>query len=308
MRRSRAKAALPVLVVGVLAGAFALAASAQESAGVVQLEGTLKKIKVSKTIAIGYREASVPFSYLNAAHQPIGYSIDLCLEIAEDVRAELGDETIQVKYVPVNTQNRIARVVDGTVDLECGQTTNTTERQKQVAFSPIIFVSGTKLLARRAAKLKSYRELKGRSVAVTPQSTNETAIASLNAKEGLDITPLVVQDNAQAFEAVDAGKADAWAGDDAMLFATLAEAKNPDEFSILDEFLSYDPYGIMYRRNDPEFAALVGKTFTRLAETRELARIYEQWFLRKLPSGRRLGIAMSPQLTSIFEAMGQPTE
>lgn len=308
MRRSRAKAALPVLVVGVLAGAFALFASAQESAGVVQLEGTLKKIKVSKTIAIGYREASVPFSYLNAAHQPIGYSIDLCLEIAEDVRAELGDETIQVKYVPVNTQNRIARVVDGTVDLECGQTTNTTERQKQVAFSPIIFVSGTKLLARRAAKLKSYRELKGRSVAVTPQSTNETAIASLNAKEGLDITPLVVQDNAQAFEAVDAGKADAWAGDDAMLFATLAEAKNPDEFSILDEFLSYDPYGIMYRRNDPEFAALVGKTFTRLAETRELARIYEQWFLRKLPSGRRLGIAMSPQLTSIFEAMGQPTE
>lgn len=308
MRRSRAKAALPVLVVGVLAGAFALAASAQESAGVVQLEGTLKKIKVSKTIAIGYREASVPFSYLNAAHQPIGYSIDLCLEIAEDVRAELGDETIQVKYVPVNTQNRIARVVDGTVDLECGQTTNTTERQKQVAFSPIIFVSGTKLLARRAAKLKSYRELKGRSVAVTPQSTNETAIASLNAKEGLDITPLVVQDNAQAFEAVDAGKADAWAGDDAMLFATLAEAKNPDEFSILDEFLSYDPYGIMYRRNDPEFAALVGNTFTRLAETRELARIYEQWFLRKLPSGRRLGIAMSPQLTSIFEAMGQPTE
>ena len=303
-----AKAALPALAAYLLAGGIAPAALAQESAGATQLTGTLKKIKTTKTITIGYRDASVPFSYLNAARQPVGYSIDICMEIAEDVRGELGDDTIQVKYVAINTQTRIPRVVDDTVDLECGQTTNNTERQKQVAFSPIIFVSGTKLLVKRSSKLKSYRDLKGRTAAVTPASTNEAAIKSLNAKQGLNITLLVVEDNAQAFEVVDTGKADAWAGDDAVLFATVAEAKNPREFSVLDEFLSYDPYGIMYRKNDPEFDALVKHTFARLAETRELARIYEQWFLRKLPSGRTLGISMSPQLVSIFESMGQPTE
>jgi glutamate/aspartate transport system substrate-binding protein len=303
-----AKAALPALAACLLAGGIAPAALAQDSAGVTQLTGALKKIKTTKTITIGYRDASVPFSYLNAARQPVGYSIDICMEIAEDVRGELGDDTIQVKYVAVNTQTRIPRVVDDTVDLECGQTTNNTERQKQVAFSPIIFVSGTKLLVKRSSKLKSYRDLKGRTAAVTPASTNEAAIKSLNAKQGLNIALLVVEDNAQAFEAVDTGKANAWAGDDAVLFATVAEAKNPREFSVLDAFLSYDPYGIMYRKNDPEFDALVKHTFARLAETRELARIYEQWFLRKLPSGRTLGISMSPQLVSIFESMGQPTE
>ena len=302
------KAAMLALAATLLAGAIAPAAWGQESEGVTLLAGTLKKIKTSGAITIGFREASVPFSYLNAAHQPIGYSIDLCMEIAEDVRGDLGDDTIQVKYVAVNTQNRIPRVVDGTVDLECGQTTNNAERQKEVAFSPIIFLSGTKLLVKRASNLKSYRDLKGRSVAVTAASTNEAAIKALNAKQGLNITIVVVQDNAQAFEAVETGKADAWAGDDAVLFATVVEAKNPRDFSVLDDFLSYDPYGIMYRKNDPELDALVNRTFKRLAETRELARIYEQWFLRKLPSGRTLGITMSRQLASIFESMGQPTE
>jgi glutamate/aspartate transport system substrate-binding protein len=302
-----AKAAWPTLAAILLFGGMA-GALAQDSDELTQLAGTLKKIKATKTITVGYREASVPFSYRNAARQPIGYSIDLCLEIAEDVRGELGDDTIQVKYVAVNTQNRIPSVVDGSVDLECGQTTNNSERQKLVAFSPIIFVSGTKLLIKRSSKLKSYRDLKGHSVGVTLASTNETAIKSLSAKEGLNITVVTFQDNAQAFEAVDSGKVDAWAGDDAVLFATVAEAKNPRDFSVLDDYLSYDPYGIMYRRNDPAFDALVNHTFDRLAETRELARIYEQWFLRKLPSGRTLGIAMSRQLRSIFESMGQPTE
>jgi glutamate/aspartate transport system substrate-binding protein len=303
-----AKAALPALAACLFVGAIATAASAQDSVGVEQLSGTLKKIKATKTVAIGYRDASVPFSYLSAARQPIGYSIDICLEIAEDIRGELGDDTIQMKYVAVNTQTRIPLVVDGTVDLECGTTTNNAERRKQVAFSPITFVSGTKLLVKRSSKLTSYRDLKGRTVAVTPASTNEAAIKSLNAKEGLNITTLVVPGNPQAFEAVDTGKADAWAGDDAVLFATVAESKNPRDFSVLDEYLSYDPYGIMYRKNDPAFDALVKHTFERLAETRELARIYEQWFLRKLPSGRALGISMSQQLESIFEALGQPTE
>jgi glutamate/aspartate transport system substrate-binding protein len=292
---------------------FALASvsapvDAQDAVGVTRLTGTLKKIKDTKTLTIGFRDASVPFSYVNAARRPIGYSIDLCLAIVEDVRSELGDDAIQVKYVSVNPQNRISLVADGAVDLECGTTTQNTERRKIVSFSPIIFVSGTKLLAKRSAKLKSYRELKGRTVAVTEASTNEAAIKTISAKENLGINLLAVRDNAQAFEAMDTGKADAWAGDDVILTAAATEAKRPQDYVVLGDFLSYDPYGIMYRKSDPAMDALVKHTFERLAEARELARIYEQWFIRKLPSGRTLGISMSPQLRQIFEALGQPTE
>lgn len=308
MRSRLFRTALATIATCFVAWGFGATALAQDAAGVGQLAGTLQRIKATHTIVIGYRSASLPFSYLNAAGQPIGYSIDICQEIVRDVRAELGVDSIQVKYLPVDTQTRIPSVVDGTIDLECGTTTNNTERQKQVSFSPIIFVSGTKLAVKRSSKFRSYRDLKGHTVAVTPASTNEAAIETLNSSEGLNIRILEVPGNTQALEAVATDKADAWAGDDAVLFAAIAESASRRSFMVLDEFLSYDPYGIMYRRNDPEFGALVKRTFDRLARTRELARIYEQWFQRKLPSGRALGIAMSPQLESIFESLGQPTE
>ena len=297
-----------IALIACAAYALAAPASAQDAVGVVRLTGTLAKVKSTKTITIGFRDTSVPFSYLNAARTPIGYSIELCMVIVEDVRGELGDDTIQVKYVSVNPQNRIGLVADGAVDLECGTTTNNAERQKQVAFSPIIFVSGTKLLAKRSGKFKSYRDFKGRTVVVTEASTNEAALKAISQKENLGINLMAVRDNAQAFEAVETGKADAWAGDDVVLTATAVESRRPQDYVVLGDFLSYDPYGIMFRKNDPEFNALVKRTFEKLAETRELARIYEQWFMRKLPSGRALGITMSPQLRQIFEAMGQPTE
>jgi len=202
-------------------------AGAQDAIGVGKLTGTLKKIKDTKSVTLGFREASIPFSYLNASRAPIGYSIDLCLAIVDDIRAELGDDTIRVKYVSVDPQSRIPMVADGAVDLECGTTTNNTERQKTVAFSPIIFVSGTKLLAKRSAKLKSYRDLRSRTVVVTEASTNEAAIKAINARERLDITVMLVRDNTQAFNAMDTGKADAWAGDDAVLAAAATEAKRP---------------------------------------------------------------------------------
>jgi glutamate/aspartate transport system substrate-binding protein len=297
-----------IALIACAACALAAPALAQDAIGVVRLTGTLKKVKDTKTITIGFRDASVPFSYLNAARTPIGYSIDLCLVIVEDIRGELGDNTIQVKYVSVNPQNRIGLVADGAVDLECGTTTNNAERQKQVAFSPIIFVSGTKLLAKRSGKFKSYRDFRGRTIVVTEASTNEAALRAINAKENLGINMIAVRDNAQAFEAVETGKADAWAGDDVVLTATAVESKRSQDYVVLGDFLSYDPYGIMYRKGDREVDALVRRTFEKLAETRELARIYEQWFIRKLSSGRALGITMSPQLRQIFEALGQPTE
>jgi ABC-type amino acid transport substrate-binding protein len=300
-----------VMTAFLLACALALgagAAHAQDAAGVERLSGTLAKIRTSGLVTIGYRDASVPFSYLGPGRAPIGYSIDICLAIVDAIRAELSNDAIQVKYFPVNSLTRIPLVVDGTVDLECGSTTNNLERQKQVAFSPIFFVSGTKVMVKRASKYRSYRDLRGRAVAVTEGTTNEAAIKAVNAKEGLAIKVVQFRDHDQSFAALAAGKVDAWAGDDALLYAQAAESATPRDFAVLPEYLSYDPYGIMFRRNDPAFAALVKRTFEELAESRELARLYEQWFLRKLPSGRTLGIQMSPQLESIFEAMGQPTE
>jgi len=300
-----------VMTAFLLACALALgtgATHAQDAAGVERLSGTLAKIRASGFVTIGYRDASVPFSYLGPGRTPIGYSIDICLAVVDAIRAELSNAAIQVKYFPVNSQTRIPLVVDGTIDLECGSTTNNLERQKQVAFSPIFFVSGTKVMVKRASKLRSYRDLRGRTVAVTEGTTNEAAIKAVNAKEGLAIKIVQFRDHDQSFAALAAGKVDAWAGDDALLYAQAAESATPRDFAVLAEYLSYDPYGIMFRRDDPAFAALVKRTFDELAESRELARLYDQWFLRKLPSGRTLGIHMSPQLESIFEAMGQPTE
>jgi ABC-type amino acid transport substrate-binding protein len=296
-----------------LASAGIELAIAQESAGVAQLTGTLAKIRKTGSVAIGYRDASVPFSYIDPSskmrvREPIGYSIDLCLALVEDIRGELGDDTIQIKYVPVNAQTRIPLVVDGSVDLECGQTTNNAERRKQVAFSPIIFVSGTKLLVKRGSKIGSYRDLGGKTVVATEGSTNAAAVRTIDAKLKLGAKLVTVVDNTDAFQAVVSGTADAWAGDDAVLYATAAESSSPRDFVVLEEFLSYDPYGIMYRKDDRELDALVKHSFEKLAETRELARIYEQWFLRKLPSGRTVGLPMSEQLQGIFESLGQPTE
>jgi glutamate/aspartate transport system substrate-binding protein len=299
---------LLALTACVTAGAWAPQAVGQDAVGVERLSGTLKKVKETGAITLGFRDASVPFSYLNNARRPIGYSIDLCLAIVDSIKAELGLDDIVVKYLPVNPQTRIPMVADGAVDLECGSTTNNTERQKQVSFSPIFFVSGTKLLVKRGSKFRSYRDLRGRPVAATEGTTNEEALKSLNAKEGLGIKVVAFRDHDQSFAALESGKADAWAGDDALLYAQAAEAKNPHDFAVLGDYLSYDPYGLMYRKNDPAFGALIKRTFEQLAESRELARIYEQWFLRKLPSGKTLGIGMSPQLQSIFESMGQPTE
>jgi len=163
-------------------------------------------------------------------------------------------------------------------------------------------------LVKRTSNAKSYRDLRGRTIAVTEGTTNEAAIKAINVREGLDLKPVLFRDHDQSFAALAAGKVDAWAGDDALLYAQAAESGNARDFKVLSDYLSYDPYGIMYRKGDPAFDALVKRTFETLAEDRELARIYEQWFIRKLPSGKSLGIGMSPQLLSIFESMGQPTE
>jgi len=289
------------LLAVVLAGALALPpALAQE------LTGTLKKIKDGGSVTLGYRESSVPFSYLNAAKRPIGYSIDLCLEIVEEAKDALGIDDLEVKYVPVTAENRIDMVASGKVDLECGSTTNNLERQKRVAFSPVIFVSGTKFMVRRPTKARSYLDLKGKTVAVTAGTTNQAAMKTLSEKQKLGMRFTVAKDHAQAFVLLDKGKVDAYATDDVLLYGLIAKSGRAKEFQVVGDFLSYDPYGIMYRKGDPDFADVVKDAFERLATSRELEQTYNKWFRLKLPDGERLNLPMSAQLRELFGILGLP--
>jgi ABC-type amino acid transport substrate-binding protein len=288
------------IALAALLAALALPAAADE------LTGTLKKIRETGAITIGYRESSIPLSYLNARNQPIGYSIDLCLEIVDDVSAELDGREIEVKYKKVTSEDRIAAVTSGAVDIECGSTTNNLQRQKQVAFSPIFFVSGTKLMVKRDSKIASYRDLKDKSVVVTTGTTNEAAVRTLSEKQKLNITIVTAKDHAESFETVRAGKAQAFATDDVLLYGLIATTKSDKDYMVVGEYLSYDPYGLMFRKDDPDFAEVVARTFRRLAEARQLAWIYDRWFQKRLPTGERLNLAMSPQLEEIFRVLGVP--
>jgi ABC-type amino acid transport substrate-binding protein len=271
-----------------------------------ELGGTLKKVHDTGTVLIGYRESSIPFSYVNARGEPIGYSIDLGRAIVDAMSNELNGQTLNIKFVPVTSESRIAAVKNGDVDLECGSTTNNTERQKEVAFSPIMFVAGTKLLVKRGSPIQSFRDLNGKSVVVTAGTTNEAAMRRLADQFGLHINLVVAKDHGESFAELASGKVDAFAGDDVLLYGFIAERKAGNDMVVTGDFLSYDPYGIMYKRDDPELADLVDRTFREMAASRDLEYTYDRWFLKKLPSGEALNLPMSPQLNEIFRALGAP--
>ena len=285
---------------------LAASANGQEAANVGALSGTLKKSKDSGTIALGYRESSLPFSYLNRRQQPIGYSIDLCREIVEDVSAELDGMEIKITFTPVTPDNRLQKVASGEIDLECGSTTANVQRRKEVAFSPIFFVAGTKLMVPKSSSISSYRDLAGKTAVVTSGTTNEAALRALSDKQKLGITIVTALDHAQSVEMLISGKAAAFATDDVLLYGFIATAKNASDMKVVGEYLSYDPYGLVFRRDDPAFAAVVERTFARMASERRLAELYNKWFLRRLPTGETLNLPISPQLEEVFRMLGQP--
>jgi glutamate/aspartate transport system substrate-binding protein len=271
-----------------------------------ELTGTLKKVKDSKTVTLGHRESSIPFSYINKVGEPIGYSIELCNAVVDEVSKELEGVEIAVKYKKVTSETRIPAVQSGEIDLECGSTTANFERKKEVAFSPIFFVAGTKLLVPRSSGISSYRDLRDKTVVVTAGTTNEAAVRAISDKGHLGIKFLVGTDHAQSFALLKEGKADAFATDDVLLYGLVATTKSGDQYHVVGEYLSYDPYGLMYRKDDPEFAAIVDRTFSRLAQSRELVQLYNKWFQQRLPTGETLDLPMSPQLEEIFRVEGVP--
>jgi ABC-type amino acid transport substrate-binding protein len=269
------------------------------------LSGTLKTIGETGIVRLGYRENSLPFSFKDPSGQPVGYALDLCLEVVDDIGKELGRKDLKVVYEPVTSETRIAALTSGRIDLECGSTTANAERRKLVAFSPVTFFSATKLLVKRGAPVGSFRDLAGRTVAVTAGTTNEGVLRALFARLSIPATVVTGRDHAESFAMVRDGRADALGLDDVLLYGLIAAA-GPDgsAYTVLPDKLSFEPYGLMFRKDDPQLAGLVAATFQRLAESRELRWLYERWFLKRLPTGIRLNVPMSDELHTNFQVIG----
>jgi glutamate/aspartate transport system substrate-binding protein len=249
--------------------------------GAQDLQGTLKKVKDSGTLNLGFRESSRPFSFAGPEGRPAGYSIDLCLRVVESVREQLGLSSLKTQWFPVTPENRIQLVAKGTIDLECGSTTVTLGRQTLVDFSLLTFVDGGSLLARLGANITTPADLAGKRVAVVPRTTTEKALTEALQKSWITTARIVsVKENAEGLAAVEQGRADAFASDRTVLVGLLGQAKDPKQLRVSGQYFSYEPYALVLRRDDPDFRLAVNRALVRLYESVHITQIYEAWFGR----------------------------
>src|SRR5205085_2379433 len=281
---------------------LATAASAQ-TGGSEGLSPTLANIKNTHVVRLGYRESSPPFSFLDQANRPIGYSLELCEAVVDEIGVEVDDPNLKIAYVKVTSDDRIAAVVQNKIDLECGSTTANAERAKQVAFSPLMFVAGTKLMVPKAGSVQSVTDLKGKTVVVTKGTTNEQAMHNADKKFSLGLNIVTAPDHEQSYQTLVDGKADAFATDDILLYGLIARHESQDRFRVTGDYLSYDPYGIMFRKGESQLTAVVERTFRKLGSGRDLVPLYNKWFVARLPTGERLGVSISPQLEEAFKVL-----
>jgi glutamate/aspartate transport system substrate-binding protein len=243
-----------------------------------QPQGTLDKIKATKTIALGYRESSFPFSYVGEDKKPAGYSVDLCTRIASGVQQQLALADLTSKWVVVTPENRLAMVANGTIDLECGSTTNTLSRQEQVDFSFMTFVDGGSLLVPGAANINRLSDIAGKRIAVVPGTTTEKVMAEALQKAKITAQMVKVKEHAEGIAAVENGTADAYASDRVILIGLGMTSKDPTKWAIADQYFSYEPYGLMLRRGDPDFRLAVNRVLAHLYRSGGVIAIYERWF------------------------------
>jgi glutamate/aspartate transport system substrate-binding protein len=290
--------AASLLLAGLL---LTTAASAQTSAE--GLSPTLANIKKTHVVRLGYRESSPPFSFMDPSNRPIGYSLELCEAIVEEIGIEVDDANLRIEYVKVTPDDRIPAVVQNKIDLECGSTTANAERGKQVAFSPLMFVAGTKLMVPKASPISAPKDLQGKTVVVTKGTTNEQAMHTLDKKFSLGLNIVASPDHEQSYQMLVDGKADAFATDDILLYGLIARHKAQGKFKVVGDYLSYDPYGIMFRKGEPQLAAVVERAFRKLGSNRDLVPLYNKWFVGRLPTGEKLNVAISPQLEEAFKVL-----
>lgn len=295
-------AASSALVLATWLALAGLAARGDDEGPPARLSGTLLEARRTGLVTIAYRESSIPFSYLSPRGEPIGYSIELCRKVVDAMSEAVGRE-LTIGWLAVTPESRIAAIESGRADLECGSTTANAERSRHVAFSPVIFVSGTKLLVRRGSRIHSFRDLGGKTVAVTAGTTNEQAMRAVARDFHVALRLVSFRDHAEAFARLAAGGVDAFATDEVLLYALAASSAHPRDFEVVGEFLSYEPYAIAYRKGDSQMKQLVDSTFADLAEDGEIERQYQRWFMKRLPSGVTLGLPMSAQFEALVQAM-----
>jgi len=277
--------------------AACLLVGAEAPAAAQDLEGTLKKVKETGIFTVGYRESSLPLSYLDDKLKPVGFSIELCKHVVDAVKAKLGMPDLNVKYNPVTSATRIPLVANGTVDIECGSTANMTSRQQQVGFSYTFFVPQFKWIVRADSNIKSAEDLRGKTVAVTAGTNTALFVNKMNNEENLGMTITQGKDHAESFLLIETGRASAWMEDDVLLAGFRANAKSPADFKLLDKSYPSDPYALMIRKNDPQFKALVDEALAQLMRAGEFEQLYTQWFQRPIPpKGVNMDLPMSDAL------------
>ena len=282
------------------------ASSALTQAHADELTGTLKKIKDSGSITLGARESSTPFSYsIEGSQSPqlqyVGYSVDLMMKIVDRLKTELKLPKLEVKVIPFTAQNRIPLVANGTLDLECSSTTNTLERQKQVAFSNSIFIIGTRLITAKDSSIKDFADLKGKNVATTAGTTSDRLLNKFNDDKQMGINIMAVKENGQAFLAVESGRAVAFMMDDAILFGERAKSKEPARWSVVGTPLSREAYGCMMKKDDAPFKKIVDATLAELMTSGQIKPIYQKWFEKPIPPRNvLLGFAASDDVSKLW--------
>ncbi len=280
-----------------LAGAVCGTASAQD---------TLKKIRDTGTITIGHRDTSIPFSYYDDKQQVVGYAMDICMKIVDAVKANLKMAKLDVKLNPVTSATRIPLMANGTIDLECGSTTNNLDRQKQVAFTITHFVTANRYVAKKSSNIKSLADLKGKTVVSTSGTTNIKWATEENTKRNLGMNIIAAKDHAESFLTVETGRAVAFFMDDILLYSLVASSRNPSEWVIGSEAYTVEPYGIMLRKDDAAFKKVVDGAVSALYKSGEINKIYEKWFLQPIPpKGVNLNVPMSAQFKKV---VGKPTD
>jgi glutamate/aspartate transport system substrate-binding protein len=280
--------------------AFGLSTAAFADAGDSPV---LKRIQDKKVVNVGHRETSIPFSYMDSNGKPVGYSIDICMKIVEEIRKELGNPDIAVRFVPVTGQTRIALMANGTIDLECGSTTNNLTRQKQVSYLPTTFITGTKIATRKDSGIKNVNDLNGKILGVSAGTTNEKVLKAYIEKNKLDTKVVELKDHSQGWLAMETGRIDAYGSDDVLLYGLISKSKSPNDYTVVGEYLSFDPYAIMVPRNDSTFQRLGTSVVAEQMRTGELANTYKKWFE---PGPTGINMPMSNTLGMAFEIQALP--
>ena len=268
-----------------------------------ELNGTLKKIKDTGVIALGHRESSIPFSYYDDKQQVIGYSHELMLKVVDAVKADLKLAKLDIKLMPVTSSNRITLVQNGSVDLECGSTTNNTERQKQVSFSNSIFVIGTRLMTKKDSGIKDFPDLAGKNVVTTAGTTSERLLRKMNEDKQMKMNIISAKDHGEAFLTLESGRAVAFMMDDALLYGEMAKAKRASDWVVVGTPQSYEAYGCMLRKDDPAFKKAVDGALAKVMTSGEAEKIYAKWFLQPIPpKGLNLNFPLSEPVKNLYKA------